>query len=784
MLTPARPAYPPPEECRAFYHTRPSNICRPGVPSGYKYIHLSATFKLDRRRTRTHLSHRHRPNFFFSSTLPPPPEPSRTATLTAESVDADARGKPDLLSPPSLLASRGSSSVPGYFEPSWTSLQGHELVMTTAAYPATMTELRGDLAHSSMWSNYGASTHLPSSRLGSAMDSSFHGSSAASSSHAAARPRSGQVAVDHQAYPYRGYPQDESTAYDRHPSFPSLKRSFSQAEPPAYQEIIQDLRDDGARLTVNQDHKLLSFRRAQDKSTVVDQQGRVVQFDLSAQLHGMFFLSEMPSGAGDGSTTSMQPELTCYRRNLFQISGSLVMPRGQLSVVNESNETLPVTSMEVAISAIESVDGNPVRLIVIPWKTPPPNTPEIAQTPDQEPPVVPLIPFQDDGADADGDLAVYPVGWRRLQFRIATANNGRRKELQQHFVLHLKVNGTLADNSKIVMAESTTSPIVVRGRSPRNFQARKEIPLLGSSAGSRGQALVETGLGVVASAMSVKQDKARSSMDMQQVPRSSFTFSPPRTQGSTLSSLRCNTYPSWNAQVHTSSPGAYSSTSMGGDSYPKMPLSGGAGFGGEPQELPLQSSMAPSVGLPLASSEQAHAPLRSQYAYAPSAAHLPGSSVTISPTDSALSIPRYVDSNPRPSKSPRQAGHQSVHSSGSATNTDSSSDYRYGSYRTSNAGGSDVSQAPSYTSESSTTTNPPSREYYPAPSTWTTTASESSSSPAYASADARPYPFSHDSYKGSAAIPHLKHESASPTVYGAGHRSSFDTMNNYSWSAA
>lgn len=105
----------------------------------------------------------------------------------------------------------------------------------------------------------------------------------------------------------------------------------------------------------------------------------------------------------------------------------------------------------------------------------------------------------------------------------ATANNGRRKELQQHFVLHLKAIATLANGSKVVLAESTTAPIVVRGRSPRNFQARKEIPLLGSSAGSRGQALVETGLGIVAGPLTAKtQEKARAvAMDL---PRSNFAF--------------------------------------------------------------------------------------------------------------------------------------------------------------------------------------------------------------------------------------------------------------------
>ena len=76
-------------------------------------------------------------------------------------------------------------------------------------------------------------------------------------------------------------------------------------------------------------------------------------------------------------------------------------------------------------------------------------------------------------------------------------------------MLHLKVVGTLANGNKTVLTESTTAPIVVRGRSPRNFQARKEIPLLGSSAGSRGQALVETGLGVVAGPLSAKHQETK-----------------------------------------------------------------------------------------------------------------------------------------------------------------------------------------------------------------------------------------------------------------------------------
>ncbi|KAJ2902989.1 hypothetical protein MKZ38_010573 [Zalerion maritima] len=394
-----------------------------------------------------------------------------------------------------------------------------------------MAELKGEPSHGSLWNGYGNPMPMPR----------FHGGLDSNTQQNPGRPRSG---VDH-PYPYGRYgPHDDADAFDRHQpplaahhSFPNLKRTYSesqqQQQQQPYTEIVQDLREDGSKLGVNHDHKLLSFKRVADKLTIVDPHGRMQQLELTAQLHGMFFLSEMPSNGSDGNI--LQPELTCYRRNLFQISGSLITPRGQLSVITENGETVPVNNTEVTISAIESVDGHPVRLIVIPWKTPPPNSPEIPQTPDQEPPTLPLIPFQDDGTESqDGEYAVYPIGWRRLQFRIATANNGRRKELQQHFVLHLKVIGTLANGNKVVLTESTTAPIVVRGRSPRNFQARKEIPLLGSSAGSRGQALVETGLGIVAGPLTIKPGDAKARALNLEMPRTAFTFSAAKLPGSPM----------------------------------------------------------------------------------------------------------------------------------------------------------------------------------------------------------------------------------------------------------
>lgn len=219
--------------------------------------------------------------------------------------------------------------------------------------------------------------------------------------------------------------QEEGEAYDRYPhpslmnipGINSLKRPYSQVDQAPYTEMVQDLREDYK--PPNHDQKLLSFKKVGDKHTIVDAKGRIHEMEIDAQLHGMFFLSEFPSAAGDGNGSVLNAELTCYRRNLFQISGSLCFPQIPLSVLLESGETSQIKNMEVSISSIESVDGHPVRLIVIPWKTPPPNSPEANQAPDQEPPTLPLIPWSEEEEETGGDhYAIYPIGWRRLQFRM------------------------------------------------------------------------------------------------------------------------------------------------------------------------------------------------------------------------------------------------------------------------------------------------------------------------------------------------------------------------------
>lgn len=230
-----------------------------------------------------------------------------------------------------------------------------------------------------------------------------------------------------------------------------------------------------------------------------------------------------------------------------------------------------------------------------------------------------------------------------------------------------------------------------------------------------------------------------------------------------------------------SSPNTYSSTTMSSEPYHKVPMPGNTNFSTEPQEMPLQTSM-PSVQLSLAASEP-QPPIRTQYAYAPTSAGapppMPGH------PDNSLSVPRYVDNNPRPSKSPRHANHESVQSAGS----EAAGEYRYGapyhdSTLNSNSNPASSEMHSPYVSE---TNPPPPRDYYPPSSTWTSTAGGPHATSAYANGEARTYTFP-EPYKGGNApppaaapppppLPKVNPGTAATTAYGNG-------VSSYSWSTS
>lgn len=227
--------------------------------------------------------------------------------------------------------------------------------------------------------------------------------------------------------------------------------------------------------SIDSNNKLLGFSSPAYSYTLLDYALRQTSISLTAQLHGMFFLAESPwPNAADASNAPT--ELTCYRRNLFQITGTITLPRTMQFILTEQGEQVPIIGQELTISATESVEGNPVKIISVPWKTPASSTtPVVEDKTEKEPPSIPLD--LSNGQDIDSDFVNFPIAWKRLQFRIATANNGRRKELQQHFVVRLKLMVTLSTGLRVPVAEVHSGPIIVRGRSPRNFQSRKDFPI-------------------------------------------------------------------------------------------------------------------------------------------------------------------------------------------------------------------------------------------------------------------------------------------------------------------
>lgn len=236
--------------------------------------------------------------------------------------------------------------------------------------------------------------------------------------------------------------------------------------------------------SIEHNNKLLGFSMPVYSFTLLDYSLRRTSLSLSAQLHGMFFLAESPWTTSPGDTAPPPlAELTCYRRNLFQITGSVTLPRTLRYIMTEQGDRIPIIAQELTVSATESVEGNSVKIISVPWKTSAANPAQVEDKVEKEPPSIPLDTMA--GQDLDSDYATFPIAWKRLQFRIATANNGRRKELQQHFVVKLKIVATLSTGAKISVCEAHSGPVIVRGRSPRNFQSRKDLPLSGSAASSR-----------------------------------------------------------------------------------------------------------------------------------------------------------------------------------------------------------------------------------------------------------------------------------------------------------
>lgn len=224
--------------------------------------------------------------------------------------------------------------------------------------------------------------------------------------------------------------------------------------------------------------ELLGFKLSIGYLVLLDCSMRQFQVSITAQLYGGFSLSEYTDKAShiEHGVPKQGGELICYRRNLFQITGSVALPPGILYVFSPEGNRIPILAQELTVCAIETVKGKSIEMILVPHKKSLLKESIVGQLNNAESPPPISLDITKVQNTSNG-LSNFPFTWRRLQFNAATKNNGKSQNLQQKFVIRLQLMATICTGVKISIAEIQSGPLVVRGRSPQNFRYRGDVSL-------------------------------------------------------------------------------------------------------------------------------------------------------------------------------------------------------------------------------------------------------------------------------------------------------------------
>lgn len=160
---------------------------------------------------------------------------------------------------------------------------------------------------------------------------------------------------------------------------------------------------------------------------------------------------------------------TCYRRNYFQVSATfdvhginylLQGPEVPCLIRTENQEIHQVDFFSIGVSARVTGSDKKIELVQ--------HTPKRDKGPQMipEPRVV----------SAGGNLHLASVGsnhnivtFERMQFKTATANNGKRRAAQQYYEIVVDLCANTSTGKQFKVASCTSAALVVRGRSPGHY---------------------------------------------------------------------------------------------------------------------------------------------------------------------------------------------------------------------------------------------------------------------------------------------------------------------------
>ncbi|KAF1995276.1 p53-like transcription factor [Amniculicola lignicola CBS 123094] len=196
---------------------------------------------------------------------------------------------------------------------------------------------------------------------------------------------------------------------------------------------------------------------------------------------------------------------TCYRRNYFSVSVSYTLhpwySGGRLYLTHANSKT-PERIYAMAVSLAAAVDGHTGKAIELIQHTPKRDKgPQIPMKKELLPPTPPgkshdhnygmnsyhqpaQVPGPDLPAQTETDSQSFSPtshansnsqhAFERIQFKSATANNGKRRAQQQYYHLIVELWANLAPREQEPrwqkIAACSSSPVVVRGRSPSHYQ--------------------------------------------------------------------------------------------------------------------------------------------------------------------------------------------------------------------------------------------------------------------------------------------------------------------------
>ena len=276
----------------------------------------------------------------------------------------------------------------------------------------------------------------------------------------------------------------------------------------SYKHSTSSMPQDTAAQLALGSHSAVPFESTKALLSVTDAKGIPVQPELQAQIDKGFFKADQ--------------DWTCYRRNYFSVVCSYILkPSPYVSTseplyVHRSHAgAAPDLIMSLAMCIVAKVDGEDGKIVEIVQ-----HTPKRDRGPIGYPQKTRLVPHPTGSLGlypgASGALSgpqpspeydpVYPTAsttqqqqpqsianFDRLQFKTATANNGKRRAAQQYFHIIVELFAEVSSNTPsethwVKIASRISAPMVVRGRSPGHYSKdrRDSSASMGPGGGSSG----------------------------------------------------------------------------------------------------------------------------------------------------------------------------------------------------------------------------------------------------------------------------------------------------------